>query len=569
MFSRAKHCKTLFLLCICFFFSNLCFSSYVTGNTGLEWVKEYGGTGDDILYSSILTSDNCLLLVGESESFTQDDNDVYIVKVDINGNLLWNTTFGDELLDEDDAAYSVVETNDGYLITGKISTTEGIGDDVLLCKISRNGNLIWKKHYGGNAWDWGNDLAIGSDSNILIAATTQSFYGSPYNVYFLKCSSNGDLIFKRTLKQAKNQYTSSIIKVSNNQYLILGTTSDITNTESDLFLLSVDDDGNEVWYKEYTDFGKQKASKILRDGDDFLFIGTTDIGGFGRNDIQVTKVDQNGNIIWKKNFGSPYDDSGDNICTHSGSILVSGNTFKDQSESQNQYLLFLDSNGNLTFNQTYGTGQYDKAVNTHPIDPSNYIMTGYTKEGDQYAFSLTKISLTPYTLSLQTPVGSTYGSGEYYKGANPVFGVDEEIVYVDAHIRYLFTGWTSSDSGGYKGDNNPAQLTINNDVTQVANWQKQYYVEITTEGEGETNGISGWYNAGTVLTLGSIPIGENELIRWKGEGPGPYSGTNPEASIAVNGPIYQTVFFGIVPVWDVTIESDYGSVQGGGTYREG
>jgi hypothetical protein len=568
MFSGAKPVKILFLLSICFFILNLCFSSCVAGNTGLEWVKEYGGNGDDILHSSIITSDNCLVLVGESDSYTQDDRDVYIVKVDLNGNLHWNTTFGDEVLDEDDAAYSVIETDDGYLTTGKISTMEGIGDDVLLCKISRNGDLLWKQHYGGNAWDWGNDLIVGSDSSIFVAATTQSFYGSPYDVYFLKCNSEGELIFKRKMSHPGNQLSSSIIQSSNNRYLILGTTTDITNTESNLFLQSVDEEGDEVWYKEYGEDGKQKASKIIKDGDDFLIIGTTDTGGFGRNDIQVTKIDQNGNIIWRKNYGSPYDDSGENIFRASGSILVTGNTFKDQDESQNQYLLLLDSDGNLTFNQTYGTEQYDKAVNTHPIDPNKYIMTGYTK-GNKYDYTLTKISLTPYTLTIQTPVESTYGSGSYYKGANPVFGVDEEIVHVDTHIRYLFTGWTSSDTGGYNGDNNPAHITIKNDVTQVANWQKQYYVDIQKPKECTLNIYSGWYNQGDELSL-NVELEEGYTFsKWDGDGPGSYTGTEKKANITVLGPISQTIELDTVPLYSLIVTSKFGNTTGSGTYYAG
>ncbi len=559
----------LLLLCLLTLFTlNLSFSSYVTGNVGLEWVREYGGGGDDILYSSIKTSDNCLLLVGESNSYTHDDMDVYVAKVDLNGNLLWNTTIGDDICDEDDAAYSVIEADNGYLITGKISTIDGIGDDVLLCKLNKNGNLMWKTHYGGNAWDWGNDILVTPNSLILIAGTTQDFYGSPYDVYLVKCSLNGDLVWKRKLDHSDHQYTSSIIQASNNQYLILGTSSVTTNTESDVFLLKVDDMGHEIWYKEYGREGKERASSIIQEGNSFTIIGTTDTGSYGRNDIYLLNVDSDGNKIWEKTIGSQYDDSGDNVCLHSGNTLITGNTFKDPGQSLNQYLITLTPDGNLSFNHTYGTVKYENAVNTHSIGSGTHYITG-SKKQNNYDFLVTKISLSTNTLNIQSSVGETYGSGEYYLDASPVFGVEEEIIYEGTRIRYVFTGWTSTNVGGYNGNDNPTTLTIQNNITQTAQWQKQYYVEINKEGEGETNYINGWYNAGAHLTIESTSYGDNELIRWIGQGPGSYSGNDPEASIIVNGPIYQTAEFGIHPVWNVTVETEYGIVNGAGSYKEG
>ena len=105
---------------------NMHFSSYIHAYEGLEWIKQYGGDGDDILHNSIKTSDNCLLLVGESDSYSDNNYDIYIVKIDQTGELLWSKTFGDERMKNDDAGYSVKETSDGYLITGKTSTYDGM-----------------------------------------------------------------------------------------------------------------------------------------------------------------------------------------------------------------------------------------------------------------------------------------------------------------------------------------------------------------------------------------------------------------------------------------------------------
>ena len=553
----------LLMLIACLYFIN----GIAFGSTGVEWTKSYGGIGDEVLHASLYTSDNCFLLVGESDSFTDNHYDVYIAKINQNGVLLWNTTYGGEGLTEDDCAYAVIEISDGYLITGKTISLDGIGDDVLLLKIDKNGNKLWVQHFGGNAWDWGEDLLQTNDNSFLIAGTTQSFYGSPYEIYLIKCDSNGNRIWRKTYSYSDNQYTSSIISVSGN-YFIVGTTKETTGVTSDIFLLKIDAEGKEVWYKQYGGSEKETAANIIQSGNHFIITGTTNSYGNGRNDVYVIKVDLNGNIIWEKTVGSPSDESSQHVQVISGTIIITGNTFKETGNSLDPYLITLDGNGKLSFNQTYGTKTYEKAISTHVVGSDTYYLTGY-QGSNNHNFMITKISLSTFSLNINTQVGEVYGAGLYYLGASPVIGLTEETVNEGSRIRYLFNGWSSTTNGGYNGLENPVQLSIQNNIIQTANWQKQYYVEISTEGEGETNGVSGWYDEGILVTIESTANGENELLQWTGQGPGSYTGTASTAKIQVNGPVYETAEFGIHPVWDVIIESEYGIVYGSGSYREG
>jgi len=563
-----KKLKIIWLLTYLFTI-NINFFSYISASEGLEWIKTYGGEGDEVLHSSIKTSDNCLLLVGESNSYSENDYDVYIIKIDQTGTILWSKTFGDEIMNYDDAGHSVRETSDGYLITGKICAYEGVGDDVLLLKTDKNGDKLWMKNYGGNAWDWGNDLILNQDGTIMIVGSTQDFAFAYYDTFLIKTDENGDLLWKRSYKNAGYQYPSSIIQIPNKNYLITGTTTDGTNTESDIFVTKIDFNGNEIWFKKYGGTGREEGVKIIQTSDGYTVIGKTESSGAGRNDIYLMKIDENGNKLWEQTIGSPADEEGQNILQNpDGSILVTGGTFKEPKKSMDIYIAAINPYAELTFEQAYGTSNFDRGIATHQFNENTYYITGYT--GNKiHDFVVMKISLKTYNLVINSPIGEVFGTGKYYLGATPILGIKREIVQTDENIRYSFSGWTSSDPGGYTGPDNPVQITIQNEITQTAVWTKQYYVEFQKEGEGEICAASGWYDEGTVLQFNATPVREDEFLEWIGQGLGSYSGRDDSPSIVVNGPILQKAKFGKFPVWTVVIESEYGEVVGSGEYREG
>ncbi|MCB2171494.1 hypothetical protein KQH65_02010 [archaeon] len=565
-----KQSKEIILLGLALFvISGLGFSPNAHGSTGLNWLKTRDGKGSEIIHASILTSDNYIVVVGETLLKNERCTDVYIAKLDITGKLLWNTTFSDTRINQDDAAYSVIETSNGYVVTGKISDVDTIGDDVLLLKVNKAGKKMWYRNYGGNAWDWGNDLVVTQDEKIIVAGTTQDFYVSVFDVYLVKCNTNGILLWKRKISNIDNQYTKSIVKTSDNEYLITGNTSNSTNTNPDIFLLKTDSSGREIWYKEYGGSGRDFVSKIIEYGENFLLVGKTDSYGAGQYDIYVLNIDSEGNVIWETTVGSPYDDSGENICYTSGDIIITGNTFKNQDNNQDLYFVKIDQFGNLSFNQTYGIYKYEKAVNILPIESDTYISSGYGGNPTNYNIYLRKITFKKRYLEINTSIGVSYGAGYYFNGSEIMFGIENEIIMETPLIRYVFTGWNSSSVGGYIGDDNPVNLTIMNDIIQTAYWQKQCYVEINCPSGSNTTINSGWYEYGEELKIEfSLKEGYN-FDHWVGTGNGSYSGEDNSAYISVLGPITQTIVLEKIPVFSLEINSPYGGPMGSGEYYDG
>ena len=139
----------------------------------LIWSKNYGGSGIEIGRDVILTTDGGFLITGSTESFGAGDVDVYVIKTDSLGNVLWSKTFGGA---GSDFGASAQQTTDGsYLICGGSESFTGICS-VYLNKIDSTGNLMWSKNYGYANFYSGFDAQQTSDNGFIMVSTQAGFY---------------------------------------------------------------------------------------------------------------------------------------------------------------------------------------------------------------------------------------------------------------------------------------------------------------------------------------------------------------------------------------------------------
>ena len=143
-----------------------------TGN--MVWNKTYDRTSQDWVWSVVQTSDGGYALAGASGSSSNAGlSDFWLVKTDSSGDMLWNQAYGGVNFDR---GYSVVQTVDGgYIVAGETSSF-GAGDsDVWLVKTDSIGNMVWNKTYGGANPDWARSVVQTSDGGYAIAGMTESF----------------------------------------------------------------------------------------------------------------------------------------------------------------------------------------------------------------------------------------------------------------------------------------------------------------------------------------------------------------------------------------------------------
>jgi len=149
----------------------------------LLWQQSYGGSEIEIAYAVTPTADGNFLIVGDTRSSNGDIStsngsaDVWVIKIDEQGTLLWEKTFGGSGFD---SARDVTLLSDGFAITGASRSLDGDVDenkgqsDFWVLKIDTNGNLIWQRSLGGADLDFGYGITASSQGDIIIAGDTQS-----------------------------------------------------------------------------------------------------------------------------------------------------------------------------------------------------------------------------------------------------------------------------------------------------------------------------------------------------------------------------------------------------------
>jgi hypothetical protein len=155
------------------------------------WQKTYGGGGLDYAYSIQQTSDGGYIVAARTFSFGAGNWDVWALKLDASGQVLWQKTYGGGDLDE---ARSIQQTSDGGYIVAGSTFSSGAGQaDFWVLKLDGNGNVVWQKTYGGGDLDYGYSIQQTSDGGYIAAGWTRSFGAGGFDFWVLKLDGNGDI----------------------------------------------------------------------------------------------------------------------------------------------------------------------------------------------------------------------------------------------------------------------------------------------------------------------------------------------------------------------------------------
>ena len=298
--------------------------------------------------------------------------EVYLIKTDANGNMQWNKTFDGEEYNE--VGYSVQQTSDkGFFIVGITSSygvcpycAEKLGqpapEDIYLIKTDADGNVVWKKIFGGMNMDMAFSGQQTSDGGFIVGGVSASLSGNGVeDAYLLKIDKDGNKMWEKTFgKKDRTEKGSSVQQTSDGGYIIVGQTvwgGAQWETESDVYLIKTDANGNEVWEKEFggdlTDIGY--SVEQTSDGG-YIISGFT--GSF--EDLGATyliKTDANGNKVWEKTFEGISGLSIKNSVqqtTDGGYIIAAGNMHTHNipegltiGTGDDAYLIKTDENGDV------------------------------------------------------------------------------------------------------------------------------------------------------------------------------------------------------------------------------
>lgn len=230
------------------------------GGTSTDQFRNISPTNDGNFIAVGIVCSNDGDLTGITGAPINGDCDAWVMKLDPLGNIIWQKSLGGSLGED---GYNIIQTIDGgYLFTGSTKSNDGDvsfnngSDDVWIVKLDEFGNIIWEKTFGGSANDVGSTSIQNTFGDFVVVATTYSNDGDismnngVQDAWLICINSDGDLLWERTYGGSFGDAFASIISSGDQGYLLSGNTysndGDVSgnNGTSDAWIVEIDALGN-------------------------------------------------------------------------------------------------------------------------------------------------------------------------------------------------------------------------------------------------------------------------------------------------------------------------------------
>lgn len=318
----------------------------------ISWNKNFGGSDWDAGKCVMSLSNNSFLLLGKTYSLDGDievnegNTDVFLIKVNQDNEVSFTKTFGG--IDAEEGNSMIESYDGGYLLCGSSRSSDGIFTenygqlDGIFLKIDSAGTLEWVKNYGGSDYDEINSVVRSTDSCYVFTGVSSS-----------------------------------------NDFDIIDHIGPVG--ESDVIVGKIDSLGNLIWLKSYGSDESDRGNQIIKTRDScFLICGYKN---FVFSDYYILKINGNGEILWEKTYGGSEFDGANSICElRSGNIVVCGETTSDDGDVStlngynDNWVIFLDSAGNLLWERSYGSGGADIGYQIFETLDSSILITSLTTQ---------------------------------------------------------------------------------------------------------------------------------------------------------------------------------------------
>jgi hypothetical protein len=325
--------------------TTICIVTFAVASAHAQTYERYvQGSQPQFATSIAATSDGGYIMAGWTQAYgvANGYDDVYLVRTDGDGDVLWTRTYGGNATDD---GLAVAQTSDdGFLIAGGSNSFGSNGSEVYLIRTDANGDTLWTRTYGGPGEEYAHGMALTADGGAIIVGQS-GVVGGPnggLNAYVIRIDATGDTLWTRTYDGGTDNFANSVSEVVGGDHILAGTGY---FGASSMELIRIHDNGDVVWNKEFSNGNMEGRSAIP----------TADLGfiACGQNayDACLVKVDGSGAVQWAKTYGGPNIDYG--YCVREipgGGYVFSGEQFS------HTWLVRTDVQGDTLWHHTYATG---------------------------------------------------------------------------------------------------------------------------------------------------------------------------------------------------------------------
>ncbi len=392
----------------------------------LDWQNTIGGSGRDNLATMLVNDDGTFLLVSTSNSGISGDKtvankggyDTWLMKIDAQGNGLWQQGIGGSGDDFPQAAvkaidggYVIFMSSDSGISGDKTEDSNGL-NDFWVVKVDATGSIVWQNTIGGDGEDFARTaLDNTSDGGYILAGTTRStISGDQINagkglvdIWLIKLDSNGTIQWQNRIGGDDDDFPNVVRQTADGGYIIgtfsysdaSGDKSEDASNWNDYWVIKTDAAGNVVWENTIGGDGTEVLTDLLiTDSGNYLLTGYSNSNisrdktenAIGNYDYWIMELDQVGDIVWQKTIGGTRRDDAWGITKDGPNYLISGQSQSrisgDKTEGNrgwyDYWLVKIDASGNVLWDKTLGGNLGDHLFKTVPTS-NGYMLAGHTE----------------------------------------------------------------------------------------------------------------------------------------------------------------------------------------------
>ena len=335
----------------------------------ITFQKTYGTASSEKGVSCLQTTDGGFLSAGDSPEW----GEIFMVKTDEQGNLLWAKEYLFSGATYGEVRHVMQSSDGGFLINGCVELTS-INVDIYIIKTDSMGNLLWSKTFGGLTDDFSYQADETADGGFVIVGS------SNFTCLLFKVDSNGNFKWSKLYYGAIEGF--DVKQTADGGFCIASAMDDGIGINQDMLLIKTDNAGDFLWAQSYSagDFEAACNVKQISDGG-FIISGIEGNVYLSNYDVFLVRTDSLGNMVWAKSFGGPRWEYPAWVDQTSDGGFVSGGSWS-YNNIPDYYLLKTDSSGTLQWSNRYGTSTSEYSFGSgQKTSDQGFVMTASTLMG--------------------------------------------------------------------------------------------------------------------------------------------------------------------------------------------
>lgn len=292
--------------------------------------------------------------------------------------ITWERTYGAAQAEYGNAIVHIPGA--GFAIAGRTSSRGAGGDDMWLVRLDEAGDLLWDRTYGTASTENANGLALAPDGGFLLVGTSFTPQSS-LDWWVVRTDADGDLLWDQTFATMNADHAFAAVSVAEGGFAVAGSRDRIAQGSGRFWLIRLADDGAVLWEEIYGDLASEQLAYDLVElpGDGFALAGTADA------DFWLVRTDLDGNLLWDRAYdfgGGNYDRALGLARTPDGGLALAGWTQKGA--GSDYWVVRTDAGGDPLWTHHYDREEGDLAEDVAVLPDGGLVVIGSSrvKDGD-------------------------------------------------------------------------------------------------------------------------------------------------------------------------------------------